>query len=261
MARKLRVAAYARVSSLKRTQDESPQHQFDDIASYYVRRDDCEIVMQEMDRISGGKGEEKRPGLAKIMEAARARKIDVIAVTKLSRVFRSVRKWTMATMELEAYGVVIVFTHYPMLDQTTAQGRLMINIHAALDEFYRDSYADAAVEGKAKAEAAGKHCARPYEIIPVAALKLADAWIKAGESLTWSNMSERLARSGYRQPERVIKTTGELRKARPWPRGSLWRVYTAWVEAGRPESSVQKTPQIAAPRTGEISGSDDPDND
>jgi DNA invertase Pin-like site-specific DNA recombinase len=251
MTKKLRVAAYARVSTLKKSQDESPQHQWDAIREYFARRPDCEIVMWKSDRMSGGKGEEERPGLAEVMGAARDGKVDVIAVTKLSRMFRSVRKWNLATIELERCGTKIVFVNYPMLDPTTAQGRLMINLTAALDEFYRDSYGDAAIEGKARAHAAGKHCARPREVVPVEALILVDSWIEEDGACRWQRMTERLERSGHCQPARLIRTTGRMREKRAWNRGTLMTAYRAWVQAGRPGKDVVKTPPNAALRIGE----------
>ncbi len=252
----LRVALYARASTIKGSQDESPTGQFDDLHSYVARRDGFQVVMEKHDRVSGSKGETQRPGLAEIMTAARAGKIDLIAVTRLDRLFRSVERWVTTARELEDIGVRIIFTDHPELDPTTAMGKLMTHVLAALAQFYRDEYGNKAVERKAAAQAKGKHCARPREIVPEEALLLIHQWVMAvgmpgqPNAMSWRQMSDRLARSKFLQPGRVIKTTGRMREPRPWPPGSLWRAYRAWLARRDELARIQKSLGSDAPRTG-----------
>ena len=53
-----------------------------------------------------------------------------------------------------------------MIDTTTASGRLMFGIFAALAEFERELIAERTKAGIAAAKARGKHCGRPYELTP-----------------------------------------------------------------------------------------------
>jgi DNA invertase Pin-like site-specific DNA recombinase len=260
MAKRLRVAIYARVSTTKASQDESPQGQFDHLRSYFVRRDDCEVVAEEFDRVSGAKGERHRPGLRKLLDLARSGRIDLLAVVRSDRLFRSLTGYVNTTQELDAIGVGIFMLDHPELDPTTPHGKFIRGLNALLAELNRDTYGNAAQEGKARAEAAGKHCARPREVVPDEALALVHSWVMASGgpdgdgALSWRAMSQRLARSKMLQPGRVIKTTGRMREARPWPPGSLWRGYMAWLDRTPPGERVQKSPTIAASLIGETVG-------
>ena len=53
-----------------------------------------------------------------------------------------------------------------MIDTTTASGRLMCGIFAALAAFERELIAERTKAGIAVATARGKHCGRPYELSP-----------------------------------------------------------------------------------------------
>lgn len=53
-----------------------------------------------------------------------------------------------------------------MIDTTTASGRLMFGIFAALAEFERELIAERTKAGIATATARGKHCCRRYELSP-----------------------------------------------------------------------------------------------
>lgn len=259
--KKLKVGLYARVSTIKESQDESPDGQFDDLRSYFARRQDCEIVMEKHDRVSGAKGERDRKGLAEIMAAARAGKLDLIGVTRTDRLFRSIEKWITTSRELQEIGVGIVYTDHPELDPSSSSGWLMTHVFALVSEFFRREYGRKALERKAAAEARGKHCARPREVVQEEALRLIHTWVMAAgtagekDALSWRQMSDRLARSHFLQPARVIKTTGRMREARPWPPGSLWGAYRAWLERTPPEMRVQKSPPHAAALSGAVAGS------
>lgn len=53
-----------------------------------------------------------------------------------------------------------------MIDTTTASGRLMFGIFAALAAFERELIAERTKDGIAAATTRGKHCGRPYELSP-----------------------------------------------------------------------------------------------
>lgn len=53
-----------------------------------------------------------------------------------------------------------------MIDTTTASGRLMFGIFAALAEFERELIVERTKAGIAAAKARGKHCGRPFEMTP-----------------------------------------------------------------------------------------------
>ena len=258
-AKKFRVGLYARASTTKASQDQSVDGQLDDLRSYFARREDCEIVMVESDRVSGSKGERDRPGLGRILTAARGGKLDIIGIRRLDRLFRSLPHWISTQQELSGIGVSILMTDHPELDPTSGpMARFLVAFMAALAELQRDLYGNAAKEGKARALAQGKHCARPRETVPVEAFRLVHSWVLAGASLSWRQMSQRLQRSGHVQPERVIKSTGQVRKARCWNPGQLWRDYRDYRQTSEALAAVQNTPLIAASRTGAKAGNRTP---
>jgi DNA invertase Pin-like site-specific DNA recombinase len=224
----IRVAALARVSTNKAGQDASPEHQLDDVRSYFARRDGFQITMERVDRVSGSKDERRRPGLADVLQAARAGKVDVIAATRIDRLFRSLDKWLAVSAEMQSLGVSIVYVQLPDLNPLTPTGKMLGVLLAALAEFQRDLWGEQAAAGKKRAEDAGKHCARPREEVPEHALEIVHAAVEAGEAFSWREMSERLAAAHYLQPGRVIKSTGRVREARPWNPGTLWAAYKRW---------------------------------
>ncbi|MBI2218870.1 MAG: recombinase family protein [Candidatus Rokubacteria bacterium] len=59
-----------------------------------------------MDGISGAK--DRRPALDAMMAAVRARRVDVVAVTKLDRLARSTRHLVTLAGELEGLGIDLV---------------------------------------------------------------------------------------------------------------------------------------------------------
>jgi DNA invertase Pin-like site-specific DNA recombinase len=86
--------------------------------------------------------------------------VDVIVVTKLDRLARSVHHLLAVAKELEALGVNLV-----VLDQaintTTPSGRLLFHVLASVAEFERDPIRERVVAGMRRARAAGRHLGRP----------------------------------------------------------------------------------------------------
>lgn len=258
MSGKVRAGILARVSTMKATQDESPERQIERLMAYAAARG-WAVVAQARERVSGAKDETARPALAGMMGLAREKRIDALVVTKLDRLGRSLRNILTMWGELDELGVSVVVTD-DSIDTSTAAGRLQRNVLLAFAEYQREDYAQRSAEGKRRAAAAGKHCARPRETIPTAALEIVARWMLEGP-ITWRQASERLASMRHVQPERVIVSTGVVRKARPWPQGSLWRAFQPGGEGDRVlarltalKSGVQKPRLADAPRIEENAG-------
>jgi DNA invertase Pin-like site-specific DNA recombinase len=107
--------------------------------------------------VSGAK--ERRPSLDALLKAARGRKLDVIVVTKLDRLARSVHHLLTLARDLDALGVGLVVTEQAM-DTTTPSGRLLFHVLASVAEFERDLIRERVVAGMRRARAAGKHLGR-----------------------------------------------------------------------------------------------------
>src|SRR5215471_14817491 len=93
-----RVALYCRVS----TSDQDCDRQVRDLTSY-AERAGCEIVGTYKERGSGDNAQRRER--KRVIELARARKIDAVLVTELSRWGRSIQDLVATLQELHAYSV------------------------------------------------------------------------------------------------------------------------------------------------------------
>jgi DNA invertase Pin-like site-specific DNA recombinase len=109
-----RAALYARVSTLGQT----PENQLVALRAFAAARgwDATEYVDHG---ISGTR--DRRPALDALLAAVRARKVDIVAVTKLDRVARSTRHLVTLAGEFQALGVDLVATDQ-QVDTTTPSG-------------------------------------------------------------------------------------------------------------------------------------------
>ena len=129
------------------------QHLYEDLAS--GRRDD-------------------RPGLAACLKALREG--DVLVVWKLDRLGRDLRHLinTVHDLTTQGMGLKVLTGHGAGLDTTTAAGKLVFGIFAALAEFERELIAERTRAGLAAARARGRKGGAPFKMTP-AKLRLAMA--------------------------------------------------------------------------------------
>lgn len=148
-----RVAIYARVS----TTDQQTENQLTPLRSFTAARG--WTVTEFVDHgVSGAK--DRRPGLDAMIAAVRARRVDIVAVTKLDRLARSTRHLVTLAADLEALGVDLVVIEQA-IDTTTPAGRLLFHVLAAIAEFERDLIRDRVLAGIRRARAKGRHLGRP----------------------------------------------------------------------------------------------------
>lgn len=88
-----------------------------------------------------------------------ARKGDVLVVTKLDRLARSVKHLVEITAALEAKDVALRILD-GAIDTTTSTGRLMLNMLTSIAQFEREIMLERQREGIAKAKAEGKYKGR-----------------------------------------------------------------------------------------------------
>jgi DNA invertase Pin-like site-specific DNA recombinase len=115
-----------------------------------------------------------RPGLAACLKALRER--DTLVVWKLDRLGRDLRHLVNTVHELTSRGIglKVLTGQGAAIDTTTAAGKLVFGIFAALAEFERELIAERTRAGLASARARGRHGGRPYKMTP-AKLRLAMA--------------------------------------------------------------------------------------
>lgn len=124
------------------------------------------------DQASGKR--EDRPGLANCLKALRPE--DTLVVWKLDRLGRDLRHLINTVHELTGRGVglKVLTGHGAAIDTTTAAGKLVFGIFAALSEFERELISERTQAGLASARARGRKGGRPYKMT-AAKLRLAMA--------------------------------------------------------------------------------------
>ena len=163
--RPLRAALYARVST-HHGQDVGLQ--LDELRQVAGQRG--WLVQAEFvdEGISGSK--DSRPELDRMMAAARAGKLDLVAVWKFDRFARSTSHLVTALEEFRVLGVAFVSLR-EQVDTSTPMGKAMFTIIAAISELERDLIRERVIAGVRRAQAMGKHCGRPKREIDLRATK------------------------------------------------------------------------------------------
>lgn len=114
-----------------------------------------------MDKLSGKSA--NRPELQKMLTYVR--RGDVVVVSEISRLARSTRDLLNILDSLKAKDVEFVSLK-ESIDTTTAQGRFMLTVFAALAELERESILSRQKEGIAAAKSRGIHLGRPRADYP-----------------------------------------------------------------------------------------------
>ena len=133
---------------------------------------------------------EDRPGLAACIKALRPG--DTLVVWKLDRLGRDLRHLINTVHDLTGRGIglKVLTGHGAAIDTTTAAGKLVFGIFAALAEFERELISERTMAGLASARARGRSGGRPFKMT-AAKLRLAMAAMGQPETVV-SNLCEEL---------------------------------------------------------------------
>ena len=137
---------YARVS----TEEQNLDRQLD-----ILKQAGCDRIYEE--KVSGVKKD--RTELNKILDQIRTG--DVIIISDLTRLSRSVKDLFSLVEQIEGKGANIKSIKESWVDTTTAQGKLMFTIFAGISQFERDLISQRTIEGLNAARARGKKGGRP----------------------------------------------------------------------------------------------------
>jgi DNA invertase Pin-like site-specific DNA recombinase len=152
----LNAALYARVST--RDREQNPETQLLPLREWAVR---CGYAVTEYVDQASAADFTRRTAWTRLLEDIRRRRVDVVAVVRLDRAFRSVPELHRTLAEWTARGVEFMCLTQPV-DTTTPHGRLMLTLIGAMAEFERDLIAVRVREGMRRAKADGKHIGRPH---------------------------------------------------------------------------------------------------
>lgn len=158
------------------------------------------------DMASGKK--DNRPQLAACLKALR--RGDTLVVWKLDRLGRDLRHLVNIVHDLteRGIGLKVLTGQGAAIDTTTASGKLVFGIFAALAEFERELISERTLAGLASARARGRNGGRPYKMSPA---KLRLAMASMGKPGT--KVSELCTELGITRQTlyRHVSPTGELR--------------------------------------------------
>lgn len=160
------------------------------------------------DKASGKK--EDRPELAACLKALR--RGDTLVVWKLDRLGRDLRHLVNIVHDLtqRGIGLKVLTGQGAAIDTTTASGKLVFGIFAALAEFERELISERTIAGLASARARGRKGGRPYKMTPA---KIRLAMASMGQPDT--NVGALCKELGITRQTlyRHVSPTGELREA------------------------------------------------
>lgn len=158
---------------------------------------------------ASGKSDD-RPQLAACLKALRDG--DTLLVWKLDRLGRDLRHLVNIVHDLTERGVglKVLTGQGAAIDTTTASGKLVFGIFAALAEFERELISERTKAGLASARARGRKGGRPYKMTPA---KIRLAMASMGKNDT--NVSALCKELGITRQTlyRHVSPTGELREA------------------------------------------------
>ena len=158
------------------------------------------------DKASGKKDD--RPQLAACLKALRAG--DTLMVWKLDRLGRDLRHLVNIVHDLteRGIGLKVLTGQGAAIDTTTASGKLVFGIFAALAEYERELISERTVAGLAAARARGRKGGPPYKMTPAKVRLAAASMGKPG-----TNVGELCKELGITRQTlyRHVSPTGELR--------------------------------------------------
>ncbi len=164
---------YARTSTLE--QEAGLQAQLRDLHAL-----GCEKIFQEQTSSVG-----PRPALKQALDFARDG--DVLVVTKLDRLARSVPHMWEIVQRLQASGVAVRIINLG-IDSSTPTGKLMLNVLGGVAQFEREMMLERQREGIAKAKGEGRYKGRK----PTVRAKAAEIKALSEQGLSMSEIAKRL---------------------------------------------------------------------
>lgn len=128
-------AIYMRVSTDRQAQEgDSIPAQRDALRKYIDNHEDMILAGEYLDDgISGTRAD--RDELQRLLEDVKAGRVDLILVTKLDRLYRSIRHYLNMMDVLDKHGVGWLAIWEPIYDTTTPQGRLIVNQMMSIAQF------------------------------------------------------------------------------------------------------------------------------
>jgi DNA invertase Pin-like site-specific DNA recombinase len=163
------VALYCRVS----TTSQSVERQIRELTEVAMGNN-WEIVETYIDLgISGAKGRDKRPDLDRMMKDSIKGKFDVVMVSSIDRLGRSLQHLIEILNDLQSKSVEL-FMLKQSIDTTTPSGKMLFSMISAFAEFERSIIRERIMSGLSNAKAKGVVLGRKTNLTPTTEQKIID---------------------------------------------------------------------------------------
>lgn len=149
----MKIVLYMRVSTDDQT-NENQRIRLDET----VNQRGWTLVDTYQDQESGAK--RSRPGLDQLLKDARAGRFDLVLVTKVDRISRSLQDLLEIAAKLGEYNVSLSFTDQP-IDISSSMGKAFFQILGAFAELERSMIIERTKAGLRRARREGKRIGRP----------------------------------------------------------------------------------------------------
>jgi len=181
-AKTIRVALYARVSTINHGQDVNMQTR--ELRQFAEARG-WQITSEYIDAgVSGAK--DSRPELNRLMADAHKRRFDVVCVWRFDRFARSVSHLLRALETFKALGIDFV-SYSEQMDTSTPAGKMVFTVLGAVAELERSLIVERVRAGLRNARAKGKRLGRPRVSVDAARI----ATLRAS-GLSWPKIAAEL---------------------------------------------------------------------
>jgi len=154
--------------------------------------------------VSGKVSAAQRPQFAKML--SQIRDGETLVVTKLDRLGRDAQDISATIKALAARRIEVIVLQLGQLDLTSAAGKLMLNMLAAVAEMERDLLVERTQSGLARAKAEGKTLGRPTSTTEEQRVAMARQH-QAGESISALARTFGISRASVM---RVVKPTSTI---------------------------------------------------
>jgi len=245
-ATKVRCAIYTRKSSEEGLEQEfNSLHAQRDACAAYIRsqaHENWRAVPDIFDDGGHSGGSMERPGLKLLLEAVKARRIDVIVIYKIDRLTRSLADFARLAELFDAHGVSFVSVTQ-QFNTTTSMGRLMLNVLLSFAQFEREITAERIRDKIAASKKKGMWMGgtvpigydvrdRALHINPEGAATVKSIFRLYLECGTVSALEQTLLVRKIWTKERQF-ANGRKAGARPFSRGHLYRLLSNPIYTGR----------------------------
>ncbi|MFN0121561.1 MAG: recombinase family protein, partial [Blastocatellia bacterium] len=142
----MKVAAYLRVSTQRQAQTQTIRQQRQRIETW-CQQEGSELLPELLFQDDGWTGKNlKRPGLARLREAAARQEFDCLLITSPDRLARSHYSQTLLLEEFRELGCTVHFLDHPVTQD--AAGQLTLQIRGAVSEYERTLITDRMRRGR-----------------------------------------------------------------------------------------------------------------